>query len=127
MRFLLATDSVHTTAAACDYLEPRLGPDDTVVVVAVPASGSDAARDAADASNVATARLVGSATVETERPDPGGDPSEAALAAARARDPDVILTGPGVGAVGSGSTIGAVTESLLAGSDVPVVVVPRPE
>lgn len=127
MRFLLVADSVHATAAACDYLDPRLDADDTVIVVAVPASGSDAARDAADASNVATARLVGSATVETERLDPDGDPAESVLAAARARDPDVILTGLGVGAVGSGSPIGAVTESLLAGSDVPVVVVPRPE
>ena len=35
MRYLVATDSVHTTAAACDYLEPRLDPDDAVDVLTV--------------------------------------------------------------------------------------------
>ena len=62
MRYLVATDSVHTTAAACDYLEARLGPDDTVSVVSVP----EGSRDADDALNVASARLVGRGDVETD-------------------------------------------------------------
>jgi len=79
MRVLIATDSVHTTAAACDYLEPRLNGDDTVAVVTVPA---DEARDAEDALNVATARLLGRADVRTARLDAAdGDPTEAILAA----------------------------------------------
>ena len=35
MNYLLATASVHTTAAAADYLEPRLTAADTVVVLTV--------------------------------------------------------------------------------------------
>ena len=33
--FLVATASVHTTAAACDYLDGRVTPEDTVLVVSV--------------------------------------------------------------------------------------------
>ena len=63
MRYLVATDSVHTTAAACDYLEPRLEDDDFVSVVSVP--GTDE-RDAEDALNVVNARLAGLADITTE-------------------------------------------------------------
>lgn len=61
---LVATDSIHATAAACDYLEGRLAPEDTVTVAAL---GDPGTRDAGDATNVATARLAGRATVETTR------------------------------------------------------------
>ena len=40
-RFLLATDSVHTTAAACDYLGERLSDGDAVIVVSVVPPGGD--------------------------------------------------------------------------------------
>jgi len=55
-RVLVATASVHTTAAACDYLEGRLDGDDTVVVLTVE-DDTVAGRDAGDAANVARTRL----------------------------------------------------------------------
>ncbi|MEF8850866.1 MAG: hypothetical protein V5A44_06080 [Haloarculaceae archaeon] len=48
-RYLLATASVHTTAAAADYLGPRLAPDDEVLG---PRRGDPDARGAAPGSTV---------------------------------------------------------------------------
>jgi nucleotide-binding universal stress UspA family protein len=121
MRVLIATDSVHTTAAACDYLEPRLDGDDAVAVVTVP---TDEARDAADALNVATARLLGRAEVETARLDAGGgDTADAILAAVEDRSPDTVVVGRHAGAPGSGPGLGGTARRVVEGTDVPVVVV----
>jgi len=121
MRFLIATDSVHTTAAACDYLAPRLDGDDVVDVVTVP---SAATRDADDALNVANARLLGHADVETARLDTDGDPASAILAAVADRSPDVVVIGPHAGAAGAGPALGSTARRIIEGTDVPVVVVP---
>jgi len=112
--FLLATDSVHATAAGCDYLVDRVGTDDTVIALTVhEGGGADAERDAADALNVATVRLSGA--VETERRE--GDPAGAILDAARDHDVDeIVLVAPSGGA---GSTL----RGVLGGADRPVVVV----
>lgn len=136
MRYLLATDSVHTTAAACDYLDPRLDPDDRVealTVVSPDAGGAETAggprsspsRDAADAANVASARLAGRATVETlvRR----GPPAETILSAVEERDPDVVLVGVRGGRPGAGPGLGSVARSVLEGVDRPVVVLPLPD
>ncbi|MFT4910040.1 MAG: nucleotide-binding universal stress UspA family protein [Natronomonas sp.] len=121
MRVLIATDSVHTTAAACDYLEPRLNGDDTVAVVTVPA---DEARDAEDALNVATARLLGRADVRTARLDAAdGDPTEAILAAIDDRSPDTVVVGRHAGAPGAGPGLGGTARRVIEGADRPVVVV----
>ncbi|WP_181693000.1 universal stress protein [Natronomonas sp. LN261] len=121
MRFLIATDSVHTTAAACDYLEPRLDGEDVVDVVTVP---SAAARDADDALNVANARLLGYADVGTARLDTDGDPASAILAAVADRSPDVVVIGPHAGVAGAGPALGGTARRIIEGADVPVVVVP---
>ncbi|QLD91019.1 universal stress protein [Natronomonas salina] len=121
MHHLVATDSVHTTAAACDYLAERLGSDDRVTVVSVP--GEDA-RDADDALNVANARLIGTAEVETERLDGDADPASAVLAAANARNADVIVVGPHAGTPSAGPALGSTARRIVEGADVPVVVVP---
>ncbi|MCU4801536.1 universal stress protein [Halobacteria archaeon HArc-gm2] len=121
-RFLVATNSVHVTAAAVDYLEDRLEPGtDEVVVVGV--TGPDASdRDVADAANVARARLATSTpTVETRE----GTVLPELLAAVDEHDPDELIVGPnrgGAGAAGVGST----AQALLAELDRPVVVVPTP-
>jgi nucleotide-binding universal stress UspA family protein len=120
MRVLIATDSVHTTAAACDYLEPRLDGDDAVAVVTVP---TDEARDAADALNVATARLLGRAEVETARLDAGGDTADVILAAVEDRSPDTVVVGRHAGAPGAGRGLGGTARRVVEGVDVPVVVV----
>ncbi|WP_436925952.1 hypothetical protein [Halosimplex amylolyticum] len=61
-RYLLATASVHTTAAAADHLADRLTADDEVLVVTVAEPDLDG-RDGGDAANVARTRLL-PATVE---------------------------------------------------------------
>ncbi|CCQ36397.1 UspA domain protein [Natronomonas moolapensis 8.8.11] len=120
MRVLIATDSVHTTAAACDYLEPRLDGDDAVAVVTVP---TDEARDAADALNVATARLLGRADVETTRLDAGEDAADAILAAVDERSPDTVVVGRHAGTPGASPGLGGTARRVVEGAGVPVVVV----
>lgn len=120
MHYLVATDSVHTTAAACDYLEERLDSDDTVSVVAVPETD----RDADDALNVANARLLGRATVDLQRLESSTDTAAAILAAASDREADVLLLGAHAGTPGTEPTLGDTTRRVVEAADVPVVVVP---
>ncbi|MEF8843602.1 MAG: universal stress protein [Haloarculaceae archaeon] len=134
MHYLVATDSVHTTAAACDYLEPRLDPDDGVDVLTVIAPNDEAAddggppgtpsstRDAGDAANVAGARLAGRAAVETLVRE--GRPAETIRSVVDERDPDVVLVGIHGGRPGAGPGLGSVARSVLEGVDRPVVVLP---
>ena len=141
MRYLLATDSVHTTAAACDYLGPRLESGDAVDVLTVlePAEAGDdsgvdgasgstapgsvaAEQDAADAANVASVRLAGRATVETFTRE--GDPAVVVRSVAVERDADVVLLGTHGGRPGAGPGPGSVTTAVLAEADRPVVVLP---
>lgn len=131
MRYLVPTDSVHTTAAACDYLVPRLDTGDTVDVLTVvsPDDGGDpgspsSARDAGDAANVATARLAGLATVETLVRE--GSPAETIRSVAEERSSDVVLVGVHGGRPGAGPGMGSVTRSIVGSVDRPVVVLPLP-
>ena len=120
-RVLVATESVHTTAAACDYLGSRLGPDDEVLLVTVE-TDELAARDAGDAANVARTRLIEPSVESLVRE---GDPATVIRAVAAERDADEILVGqhrgdPDVAGDPPGSTVRA----LLADVGLPVVVVP---
>jgi nucleotide-binding universal stress UspA family protein len=121
MQYLVATDSVHTTAAACDYLEERLESDDRVDVVTVPTAGE---RDAEDAINVANARLLGRAEISTERLESDGDPASAVLTAVTERTVDTIVIGPHAGTPDAGPEMGSTARRIIEGADVPVVVVP---
>lgn len=123
MRYLVATDSVHTTAAACDYLDSRLDPDDAVSVITV--SGLDP-RAGEDALNVAEARLFGQATVETQRieADEGEDPASSILAVVAAESADVVIVGPHAGVPETGPELGGTAKRVIEAADVPVVVVP---
>lgn len=121
MRYLVATDSVHTTAAACDYLQERLEEGDVVSVVTVPDVDD---RDAGDALNVANARLVGVADVDIERLPSEDDPASAILAAANERNADVLVVGAHGGAPEAGPALGGTARRVIEGADVPVVVVP---
>ena len=115
---LVATASVHTTAAACDYFDGRLGVDDSVVVLSVVDDTTDE-RDAGDALNVAGARLP---TAETVRR--AGDPAEEILAVAADSDADEILVGTRRGVPGTGTGLGNTAQRVVAGADRPVVVLP---
>jgi nucleotide-binding universal stress UspA family protein len=121
--YLVATSSVHVTAAAADYLRERLDPsEDGVVVVAV--HDPDApARDAGDAANVARSRLAAAMpTTETRE----GDPTEQVLAAIDDYDPDVVLLGANRGTEGARG-VGSTAQAVLSEATRPVVVVPLPD
>lgn len=132
MHYLVATDSVHTTAAACDYLDRRLdGPGaDTVTVLTVAEDGDSpgvpgrpaGGRDPGDAANVAHARLAGLATVESVTRE--GDPATAILEAVAECDADVLVLGPRSGEPGADASLGSTARTVLAGTPVPAVVVP---
>ncbi len=118
---LLATASVHTTAAACDYLDPRLGPDDTVVVLTVREPGV-AARDGGDALNVARTRLI-DPSIETLVRE--AEPAAAILDVSAERDVNEIVIGatrgdPATAVEPPGSTVRAVLQT----ADRPVTVLP---
>lgn len=121
MHVLVATASVHTTAAACDYLTPRLTTGDTVLVVTVEEEDLSG-RDAGDAANVARTRLVGP-TIETRTVD--GDPATAIGRVAREADVDELVVGRHRGdPERAGAPPGSTVRALLADLDRPVVVVP---
>jgi nucleotide-binding universal stress UspA family protein len=120
--FLLATSSVHTTAAACDYLQGRLD-GDRVTVLAVTEPGVSR-RDAGDATNVARTRLV-APTVETAVRE--GTPADAIRAVAREQAIDELVVGPRRGdPTTGGAAPGETVRALLADGELPVVV-PLPE
>jgi nucleotide-binding universal stress UspA family protein len=120
--YLVATASVHTTAAACDYLQSRVSNDDEVIVLAVREPALDD-RDPGDATNVARTRLV-APSVETVTA--GGEPTAEIRAVASERDADVVVVGPRRGDPDSaGIAPGSTVRELLAGSARPVVVLPE--
>ncbi|MDG5820937.1 universal stress protein [Natronococcus sp. A-GB7] len=123
MQLLVGTDSVHATAAICDYLENRLTDIDDVRVVATAESGDGTAeRDGKEALNVAPVRLAAAGSVETEFRE--GEAVSELLEAAAAVDADEIV----VGASGADSAVavGSTTRTLLERASRPVVVVPVP-
>lgn len=118
---LVASASVHTTAAACDYLAPRLGPDDTVIVLTVAEPGI-AERDAGDAGNVARARLVEPA-VETLVRD--GDPATVIAAVADEREVEEVVVGATRGDFdAAGESPGSTVRDLLDAAQCPITVLP---
>lgn len=123
-RYLLATASVHTTAAAADYLGGRLDADDEVVVLTVDEDGVEA-RDGGDAANVARSRLL-PASVEVV--EAAGDPAAAVEAALADHDADVLVLGSRRGNPdAAGEAPGSTIRSVLGSVEVPVVVVPLRE
>ncbi|WP_455449417.1 universal stress protein [Natrinema thermotolerans] len=126
MQYLVGTDSVHTTAAICDYLEERANGDDAVTVVAVaPADDPTARRDCEEALNVAPVRLAAAGEVETAVRT--GEPVEELRDAATASAADELVVGAHSGDPDATRDLGSTTRRLLADADRPVVVVPIPD
>ncbi len=118
---LLGTTSVHTTAAACDYLADRLTADDTLIVLTVDESDIET-RDAGDAANVARTRLL-EPTIETLTRE--GDPATVIEDVADERAVDTIVVGPTRGNPDvAGQPPGSTVQALLADPVCPVAVVP---
>jgi nucleotide-binding universal stress UspA family protein len=124
-RYLLATASVHTTAAAADHLAPRLTADDEVLVLTVTGDGDAGepdARDAGDAANVARSRLLPASIAVLDR---SGDPEAAIRDVLADRDVDVLVLGPHRGDPDArGAAPGSTVRGLLGDVAVPTVVVP---
>jgi len=116
-RFLIATDSVHATAAACDYLGDRLDPDDAVRAVAA-VGGETTERDAAEALNVVPVRLP---TADAETATPEGDPAAAVGAAAADFEADEVVLAARSDPDAPG--LGETARAILAAASVPAVVV----
>lgn len=118
MTTVVGTASVHTTAAACDYLA---GTEETVVLVTAIEAGM-APRDAGDAGNVARTRLPG-ATVETVKRE--GEPAAVIREVAAERGADRVVVGSRQGDPDrAGDPPGSTVRALLAEAGRPVVVVP---
>lgn len=118
MTTVVGAASVHTTAAACDYLA---GTEERVVLVTAIEEGM-ARRDAGDASNVARTRLPG-ATVETVRR--AGEPAAVIREVAAEHNADRVIVGTRRGdPERAGDPPGSTVRGLLTETDRPVVVVP---
>ena len=126
MQYLVGTDSVHTTAAICDYLERRATPEDDVsVIAAFPPDDQAVRRDGQEALNVAHVRLATVGSVETDLRE--GEPAPVLLEAAAEVDADEIVVGSRGGTSGADVGVGSTTQDLLEDASWPVVVVPIPE
>ena len=126
MHYLAGTDSVHTTAAICDYLDERATGDDTVTAIAVvPPDDPTARRDGDEALNVAPVRLATVGNVATERRS--GPTADRLAEAAREFDVDEIVIGAHGGDPDATRALGSTARRVLEDANRPVVVVPIPE
>lgn len=126
MQYLIGTDSVHTTAAICDYLDDRATADDEVAAVSIaPPDDAAAQRDGQEALNVAPVRLVAIGSVETELRE--GEPAAELLAAASEVEADEIVIGARSGRPDANADLGSTAQALLTNASCPVVVVPIPD
>ncbi|RKD97412.1 universal stress protein [Halopiger aswanensis] len=124
MQYLVGTDSVHTTAAICDYLDGRTTSDDSVTVVA--AIDDDTARqDAQEALNVAPVRLATVDDVDTDVRD--GDPASILRDVADEIGADELVIGARSGNPDATAALGSTAQAILESATRPVVVVPVPE
>ncbi|WP_280537665.1 universal stress protein [Halopenitus sp. POP-27] len=126
--FLCPTNSVHASAASCDYLADRVDADDTVHAVNSLLGGDDTSatdvRDGEEALNVVAVRLA-AATVETHQFVRGNDPAEDVRAAAESFGADEIVISLRDRSPVEEALFGSVARRILADADRPVVAVPR--
>jgi len=127
--FVVATNSVHTSAALCDYLVDRVGDEDTVHAINSHPDAESATdeelRDGEDALNAIYARLGAQTTVETRQFVRGNVPAEDILSFADEVDADEIALGVRKPTPTSKVAIGSVTEQVLLHSSRPMAVIPR--
>ena len=126
--FVVATDSVHTSAAQCDYLFDRVDEADTVYAInSIHDEDADpeAIRDGKDALNAVDSRLAAVTTVETEQFSRGNVPAEDICSFSEAVDADEIVLGVRKPTETNKAAIGSVSEQVLLQADRPMAVVPR--
>ena len=129
--FLVPTDSVHASAASCDYLAGRVTAADTVHAVNSLRGGdetsADDVRDGEEALNVVSSRLGGVTTVETHQFVRGNDPYEDILAKADDVDADELVIGIRKRNPTSKVVFGSTAQRTLLHSDRPIVAIPLEE
>ena len=127
--FVLATNGVHVSATLCDYLDDRLGEEDTVHAVNSQRGGDDTSaedvRDGEEALNVVSSRLGTIATVETHQFIRGNAPATDVLQFAEGVDADELVIGVRERSPTGKALFGSVAQKLLLNTNRPVVVVPR--
>ncbi|WP_049894075.1 universal stress protein [Halogranum rubrum] len=127
--FVLATNSVHTSALLCDYLDDRLQAGDTVYAVNSQRGGDDTSaaevRDGEDALNAVTARLSGVADVETHQFVRENSPAEDVVGYAEEVDADELVIGVRKRNPTSKVVFGSVAQDILLTANRPMVVVPQ--
>ncbi|SEO27738.1 Universal stress protein family protein [Halogranum amylolyticum] len=129
--FVLATNSVHTSALLCDYLDDRLQEGDVVHAVnslrGGDATSSADVRDGEDALNAVGARLGATADVETHQFVRENSPAEDIVGYAEQIDADEIVLGVRKRNPTSKVVFGSVAQDILLNANRPMVVVPREE
>ena len=117
-RYLVATASSATTAAACEYVRDKLEAEDVVYVLTVDVpEESDEGEAALDVAQVELTDVVEVRTIRRE-----GRPAQEIVNFARENDVDEIVMGPA--RTGGITTIGSTTRAVLNKVDKPVFVVP---
>ncbi|MFB6235439.1 MAG: universal stress protein [Halopenitus sp.] len=127
--FLVPTNSVDSSAAACDYLSDRLDEGDSVVAVNSLVGGdetsAEAVRDGKEALNVVDVRLSGIASVDTHQFVRGNEPAEDVLKACEEFDPEELVISIRDRSPTGKAVFGSVSQQLLLNTERPVVSVPR--
>lgn len=130
-RFLVATNSVHTSAILADYLEDRLDEGDELVVVNSQVGGSETSsedvRDGEDALNAVVSRFSADYDVETHQFVRGNNPAQDVLAHAEECDADEIVIGVRKRNPSAKVVFGSVAQKILLNANRPIAVVPREE
>ncbi|AUV82832.1 universal stress protein UspA [Salinigranum rubrum] len=126
--YVVGTQSVHTAATLCDYLQTRVGEGDTVVAVNSLKGGDDTSaedvRDGEDALNAVSSRLGAQCTVETHQYVRNNKPEADLLEAAAEFDADELVIGIRKRNPTSKVVFGSTAQQILLNSPVPMAVVP---
>lgn len=126
--YVVGTQSVHTAATLCDYLQTRVGAGDTVVAVNSHRGGDDTSvediRDGEDALNAVVSRLGATCTVETHQYVRENRPEDDLLEAAEEFDADEIVIGIRKRSPTAKVVFGSTAQEVLLNSPVPMAVVP---
>jgi nucleotide-binding universal stress UspA family protein len=126
--YVVGTNSVHTSATLCDYLQTRVGEGDTVVAVNSLRGGDDTSsqdiRDGEDALNAVASRLGERCTVDTHQYVRSNSPEEDLLRAVDEFDADELVIGIRKRNPTAKVVFGSTAQEVLLNADVPMAVVP---
>lgn len=126
--YVVGTNSVHTSAALCDYLQTRVGDGDTVVAINSLRGGdstsSEDVRDGEDALNAIASRLGERCAVETHQYVRNNAPQTDLLTAVEEFDADELVIGIRKRNPTAKVVFGSTAQQVLLNADVPMAVVP---